>query len=103
MSRKFSKKFHDFFNEVILKGKVVGTITNFYWKKEYQSHGAPHYHVLLWVDNAPVIGMNLDSAVLRWIQKHITCHLPDERSNPNLHRFVTKYQLHKSSGYCKQG
>ena len=102
VSRKFSKKFHDFFNEVILKGKVLGTITNFYWKKEYQSCGAPHYHVLLWVENAPVIGINSDSAVLEWIQKRITCRIPDERSNPDLHRLVTKYQLHKCSGYCKR-
>ena len=37
VSRKFSKKFHDFFNKVILKGKVLGSITNFFWKKEYQA------------------------------------------------------------------
>ena len=36
VSRKFSKKFHDFFNEVIIKGKVLGSIINFFWKKEYQ-------------------------------------------------------------------
>ena len=102
VSRKFSKKFHDFFNEVILKGKVLGTITNFYWKKEYQSRGTPHYHVLVWVENAPLIGINSDSAVLEWIQKRITCRIPDERSIPDLHRLVTKYQLHKCSGYCKR-
>ena len=61
VSRKVSKKFHDFFNEVILKGKILGTITNFYWKKEYQSRCAPLYHVLLWVENAPVIGINSDT------------------------------------------
>ena len=52
-------------------------ITNFFWKKEYQACDAPHYHVLLWVENAPVIGKDSDSVVLKWIQKCITCRIPE--------------------------
>ena len=37
--RKFSSKFYSLFQCVILKGD--------YGKKEYQAHGASHYHVLL--------------------------------------------------------
>ena len=43
-------------------------IINFFWKKEYQARGAPHYHVLLWVEKAPVIGIDPDNVVLDWIQ-----------------------------------
>ena len=32
-----------------MKGAVLGTVDNFYWKKEYQARGAPHYHILLWI------------------------------------------------------
>ena len=46
-SRKFSQKFHDFFPTVLIKGDVVGEVTHFFWKKEYQLRGAPHYHILL--------------------------------------------------------
>ena len=102
VSRKFSKKFHDFFNEVILKGKVLGQITDYFWKKEYQSRGAPHYHILLWVEDASIIGKDPDDEVLEWIQQRITCRIPDETSNPDLYRLVTKYQLHKCSDYCKR-
>ena len=56
VSRKFSLKFHAFFKTVLLKGEVLGTVEHFYWKKEYQARGAPHYHVLLWIKDAPVIG-----------------------------------------------
>jgi len=52
VSRKFSKKFHDFLNSVILKDEVLGKVLHFFWKKEYVSQGAPHYHVLLWIENA---------------------------------------------------
>ena len=37
VSRKFSLKFHAFFNTVIVKGEVLGKVEHFYWKKEYQA------------------------------------------------------------------
>ena len=53
VSRKFSMKFHAFFQTVLKKGEVLGTVDHFYWKKEYQARGAPHYHALLWIKDAP--------------------------------------------------
>ena len=64
--------------------------------------GAPHYHVLLWIKEAPVIGVDYESTVLKWIQERITCRMADKASNPELHRLVTKYQMHKCSSYCKR-
>jgi len=46
VSIKFSKKFHAFFSTIMVKGEVLGKVDHFYWKKEYQARGAPHYHVL---------------------------------------------------------
>ena len=102
VSRKFSLKFHAFFQKVILKGQVLGIVDHFYWKKEYQNRGAPHYHVLLWIRDAPLIDRDDPEKVLDWIQDRITCHIPDENSSPELHRLVTRYQLHKCSKYCKR-
>ena len=76
VSRKFSQKFHSFFQRVVKKGEVLGTVDHFYWKKEYQARGAPHYHVLLWIKDAPVIGRDDPDEVLGWIQERITCHIP---------------------------
>ena len=42
VSRQFSYKFHNFFNIVIMKWAVLGTVDHYYWK-EYQMRGAPHY------------------------------------------------------------
>ena len=102
VSRKFSLKFHAFFHTVLVKGEVLGKVEHFYWKKEYQARGAPHYHVLLWIGDAPVIGRDDTDRVLAWIQERITCHLPDKKSDPELHRLVTRYQTHKCSAYCKR-
>ena len=88
------------FNQVIQKGKVLGKVTNYYWKKEYQLRGAPHYHVLLWIEGAPVIGVDSEDKVLSWIQEKITCNIPDKDTDPELYFLVTRYQMHKCSGYC---
>ena len=55
--------------------------------------GAPHYHVLLWINGAPVIGVDSEITILKWIQERITCRIPDKVSNPELHRLVIKYQV----------
>ena len=102
VSRKYSLKFHAFFREVIMKGQVLGIVDHFYWKKEYQNRGAPHYHVLLWIRDAPVIDRDEPDKVLDFIQERITCSIPDEKASPELHRLVTRYQLHKCSKYCKR-
>ena len=93
-SRKFSLKFHSMFNTVILKGQVLGKVDHYFFKKEYQTRGAPHYHVVLWLQDAPVIGKDQANQVLDWIQQRITCRIPEEKTNPELNRLVTRYQMH---------
>ena len=62
------------------------------------ARGAPHYHILLWIEGAPIAGKDEPEEVLRWIQNRIA----EEDSNPELHQLVTKYQRHKCSGYCQR-
>ena len=64
VSRQFSNKFHAFFKKVLLKGNVLGVVSHYFWKKEYQNRGTPHYHVLLWIQDAPVIGVDDTQKVL---------------------------------------
>ena len=97
VSRKFSANFHTFFQKVLIKGGVLGTIDHYYWKKEYQAQGAPHYHALVWITDAPVIGQDSPESIVNWIDERMTCHIPDKKSNPELHRLVTRYQMHKPS------
>ena len=77
VSRKFSEKFHDFFNTVVQKGEVLGKVTHHFFKKEYQ---APHYHILLWIEGAPVAGSDDGDVVLQWIQEKITNHFSAEKA-----------------------
>ena len=102
VSRKFSQKFHAFFSTVIMKGHVLGTVSHYFVKKEYQARGVPHYHMVLWIEGAPIIGRDMPEEVMRWIQERISCRIPDEDTNPELHLLVIKYQMHKCSSYCRR-
>ena len=67
----------------------MGIVDHFYWKKECQNRGAPHYHVLLWIRDAPLIDRDNPEKVLDWIQDRITCRIADEQESPE--RLVTMY------------
>uniref|UniRef100_A0A1X7UAF3 Replication-associated protein ORF2/G2P domain-containing protein n=1 Tax=Amphimedon queenslandica TaxID=400682 RepID=A0A1X7UAF3_AMPQE len=69
----------DFFNIVILQSGVLGKVEQYYVKKEHQMRGAPHYHILLWIQNAPVVGIDRPEEVCSFIQDRITCHIPDNK------------------------
>ena len=47
---------------------------------------------MLWIEGAPLIGKDDPEHVITWIQDKITCHIPNEKSNPELHRLVARYQ-----------
>ena len=75
-------------------------MSNYYSKKEYQARGAPLHHVLLWIEGAPVIGVDPHEDVLSFIQNIITCNIPDKETDLELRHLVTTFQMHKCSGYC---
>uniref|UniRef100_A0A1X7VWN2 Uncharacterized protein n=1 Tax=Amphimedon queenslandica TaxID=400682 RepID=A0A1X7VWN2_AMPQE len=41
--------------------------------------GAHHYHILPWIENAPVVGIDCPEEVCSFIQDRITCHTPDNQ------------------------
>uniref|UniRef100_A0A1X7TDE2 Uncharacterized protein n=1 Tax=Amphimedon queenslandica TaxID=400682 RepID=A0A1X7TDE2_AMPQE len=43
--------------------------------------GAPHYQILLWIENAHVVGINCPEEGCSFIQDRITCHIPDMRDS----------------------
>ena len=69
---------------------MLGTVYHFYWKKEYQAHGAPHYHAPVWIEDAPVIGQDDPDKVLGWIQERITCHIPNKESENLILNYMTQ-------------
>ena len=63
--------------------------------------GAPHYHILLWNKAAPVIGKDAPADILKYINKYVTCAVPDEIASLNgSHKYVNAFQRHKCNAYC---
>lgn len=61
-------------------------------------------HCLLWVENAPKIDVHGKQAVANFIDKYITCSIPDEDEDPELRKIVLDVQQHskKHSKSCKK-
>ena len=67
---------------------------------EYQGRGIEHFHIPIWIDNAPIIGLNSEEEVIAFITKFVTCQIPDASLSPILHDRVLKHQMHRCNSYC---
>jgi ATP-dependent DNA helicase PIF1 len=97
----FEQKMSTFFSKIILNnGGPLGKVIAHFWRREYQARGAPHVHYKIKIEGAPVYGVDSDEDVIKFIDKHITCRLPDKKTEPLLYDLVTKYQLHRCTDSC---
>lgn len=80
-----------------------GEITHYFYRIEYQTRGTQHVHMLLWAKDAPKSDAD-ENTIVRYIDDHVTARMPDEASEPELHRLVNRHQLHweKHSKTCSR-
>ena len=78
----------------------LGAVVHYFTRVEYQLRGAPHFHIKLWIKNAPIIGINSNEEITKFIDKYITCVIPSEIESPVLHELVNKFQIHKCNLSC---
>jgi hypothetical protein len=99
----FDRKFHSFWSNFTWNFQgPFGEVLADYWRREYQARGCPHIHFKLWVKNAPIYGVDPNSEVIKFIDKHLTCRIPDPKLEPKLYELVMKYQIHKCSSSCQR-
>lgn len=77
--------------------KPIGNMVDFFYRTEFQQRGSPHIHCLLWVKNAPNLVENTKKEICEFVDKYISCSMPDERSDPELHDIVKSVQMHSKS------
>jgi ATP-dependent DNA helicase PIF1 len=102
VSIHFNKKWNAIFSKLI-KAKdnpIFGEVVDHFWRIEYQARGAPHVHCVLWIKDAPILGVNSTDEVKQYINKIVTCQLPDSIASPTLHDLVHRFQEHKCNKYC---
>lgn len=66
----FDKWLHDFINQVIMSpSNPIGKVTDIFGRIEFQARAWPHYHGLVWIENAPEWQKSPDSEVTAFIVK----------------------------------
>ncbi|RXN32331.1 replicase helicase endonuclease [Labeo rohita] len=104
--RMFEKRVDALMTHLLLSpAQPIGEVEDYFYRVEFQARGSPHIHLLAWVKGAPEFENQSDQEMCDFIDRYITCHLPDPTSDPELHKIVTEVQLHsrKHSKSCKKG
>jgi hypothetical protein len=102
-ARQIDYIFEQLWGKVILSGAhPVGKILNYDRRKEMQGRGTEHFHAAVHVKDAPRLGTATDGEVVAFVDKYVTCAIPDETTDPILHQLVTTRQAHYHTGTCKK-
>ena len=105
----FDRRAHHLMTDLILADShVIGEVTEFFYRIEFQQRGWPHIHALFWVNDAPKLSQSLtsrDPEVCAFIDKYVSCTLPDGDRESHLHEQVSSVQTHSKnhSKSCKKG
>ncbi|KAK7912600.1 hypothetical protein WMY93_012811 [Mugilogobius chulae] len=102
-ARMFDRRWRTFFRKVIMSpAQPIGKVIDHFYRVEFQQRGSPHVHCLIWVENAPKLGVNTNKEVCDFVDKYVTCKRP---SDPDLLEKVTSVQQHskRHSKTCKKG
>ena len=103
VARQIDHIFQSVWNNVVMSGlHPIGQILNFDERGEFQSSGTKHIHATLHIKDAPKVDVDTDEEVTSFIDKHITCAIPDETKYPELHNLVKRVQTHKCTKTCKK-
>ncbi|XP_049340466.1 uncharacterized protein LOC111190042 [Astyanax mexicanus] len=102
--RMFEKRVEALMNLIQSPAQPIGQIADFFFRIEFQQRGSPHIHCLFWVKGAPEFENDQDQDVCDFIDRHISCKLPDPNTDPELNRIVSEVQTHSRnhSKSCKK-
>ena len=93
-------KFNAFVKFLHGPDEPIGKIKHYFIRREYQGRCVTHFHCMIWIENAPIIGINSEEEISAFIQKYVTCQLPDK--NDPLFELVNTVQRHHCNKYCKR-
>ena len=77
----------------------LGKKADWFYRVEYQQRASPHSHMLIWLEDAPVFGVDDDDEIESFIDKIISCEKP--ANNSELQDLVNR-QCHRHSHTCRK-
>lgn len=97
-ARHFDYQFNQFLRHFLMSNVApLGKIADWFYRVEYQQRGAPHIHMLIWLEDAPLYGCNGDDKVTSFIDEIITCKMPNNDAELGL---LVNRQNHRHSQTC---
>ena len=99
-ARHFHYRLNVFFQDFLKStAKPLGEIADYAIRIEFQARGSPHAHCVIWVKDAPEFGVSNDADVCAFIDKYVSCKLPEDGK---LKELVLLLQNHRHSSYCRR-
>ena len=99
-ARHFDYQFNTFLKQFLLsKIAPIGKIKDWFYRVEYQQRGSRDVHMLMWLEDAPVFGVDEDENVASFIDKIVSCRKPDD--DTTLLNLVNR-QMHRHSHTCRK-
>ena len=107
VARQIDHIFNKVFPKMLMSGMhPIGQILNYDDRREFQQRtGLEHAHVQVHIKDAPKIDENNydhDNEVIDFIDKYITCSLPDKTQHPELFDLVNTVQRHHHTTTCRK-
>ncbi|CAG2194871.1 unnamed protein product [Mytilus edulis] len=93
----FDHRFHTFLREIVIKRRIIGNVKDHFHRIEFQQRGSPHAHCLFWIEDAPKLDKDDDQTVCDFVDRYVSCKLPDKTVDPELHEIVSSVQQHSKN------
>ena len=72
-ARHFDFQFNTFLKQFLMSNYApLGKIQDWFYRVEYQQRGSPHIHMLIWLEGAPVFGVDKNEDMTSFIDQIIT-------------------------------
>ncbi|XP_053407909.1 uncharacterized protein LOC128559625 [Mercenaria mercenaria] len=96
-ARYFDHRVQIFLSKVLQSNICpIGKITDFFYRVEFQQRGSPHIHMLIWIEQAPLVNSHSHSEIISFVDKYISC-TKDEHM-----KTLVNYQTHRHARTCRK-
>ena len=71
-ARHFDYQINQFLRNFLLSAQApLGEIADWFYRVEYQQRGSPHIHMLIWLEDAPVFGVDDNDCFGLYVERFI--------------------------------
>ena len=79
---------------------LLGEVTDFKYRTEFQQRGSPHVHMLIWVKDDPDMEISSEDDIQNFVFKPVSCALPED--NDYLAELLLLVQINAPSLTCRK-